>query len=161
MTVSIASENLRVMDTRPLILALALACIPACNASVQDDTLAVELMAIKDLVSAHAGGRVIVLNTHFVTPGQAPPAITTTPRPTTRQGELESAISLVSASAITDTLYVEASAPVFQGSAATVSVTVRHREKAARTGFYETVEYFVGREFGRWSIQRRTQLGIS
>jgi hypothetical protein len=42
-----------------------------------------------------------------------------------------------------------------------VSVTVRHREKAARTGFYETVEYFVGREFGRWSIQRRTQLGIS
>jgi hypothetical protein len=150
------------MRMRSLILAFALASIPAGGAPAQSDTLAVELAAINALLSAHAGGHVIVLDVRFASPGQAPPSMTTTPRPVTRQRALEDAIGPLNASASTDTLYVQASAPIFQGSVATVSITVSHRGRAGRRRrFYETIEYQLGRESGRWVIQRRSQLGIS
>lgn len=136
----------------------------------QSDTLAVERIAIEDLVRHHVGGgRVIALDARFATPGQAPPSMTTVLRPQARQRELQSVIGHLSNAASaadaanSDTLHVRASEPIFGRMGARVSVTVGHRGIPGRRrgAFYETVEYILRRDSGRWVIHQRTQLGIS
>lgn len=150
------------MSTRIRLLLFAIGCILPERVIAQDDTLAVEVVAMRDLLSAHSNGGVIALDIHFAAAGQAPPSTTAVQRPLIRQRALQAALAAPSDSATTDTVHVLASAPIFHGDTATISVTVSRRRSAERRlNFYETVEYMLRRQPGRWVVHRKNQLGIS
>lgn len=131
--------------------------------SSEKDAFEVELIAISDLLASPDGkGRVIVLDPHYVEAGHAPPGIPLGRRPLTRQRSLHSAIRLMGDST-GDSLLVRASQPRFNGSEATLCVTISHRgiPGRRRSAFYHTVEYVLRRESGWWVIQQRNSLGIS
>jgi hypothetical protein len=151
-----------VMGARARLLLFAIGCLLPGSATAQDDTLAVEALAIRDLLGAHPHGGVIALDVRFAAAGQAPPGMTGMQRPLARQRALEIAIALLGDSATTDTVHVQASAPLLQGDTATISVTVSWRgSPERRRSFYETVAYVLRRQPGRWVVHRKSQLGIS
>jgi len=136
--------------------------LPARAVSLEDDTLTVELTAISNLLAAHPSSRVVALDPRFARAGQAPAVATATLRPVSRQRALEMAIRSLGDSTSTDTIHVQASAPAFSAEGAGITVTVQHRRNTqTRMRFYETIEYFLTREAGGWTILRHTRLGIS
>ena len=143
-------------------LLFAIAAVLPRSAGAQDDTLAVEVAAIRELLSPYAHGRVIVLDPRFASPRDAPPRMTQVERPFARQRALQDSISSLGERDSRDTLHVYASVAVFHDSSATISVTVRHCGRAERRlVFYETVEYALRHDTGRWIVSRRSRLGIS
>jgi hypothetical protein len=144
------------------LVVMALLTLLAPPAPAQTDTLAVEQAAIAGLLSRHAGGRVIALDPRFAFGGHAPPPMTTQERPSPRQDSLRSVIAAQYPSTRNDTLHLLVSKPVFIGEVATLSVTVSYvRSPGPRGKFYETMEFDLVKEAGRWVISRRRSLGIS
>ena len=153
---------------KPLLLIVGLAMSASLvhaqgRESSENDAFEVELMAISDLLAGpDARGRLIVLDPRFAETGHAPPSVSLGRRPTLRQRSLHSAIRLMGDST-GDTLLVRASQPQFGRLGATVCVTISHRGIPGRRrgAFYQTVEYVLRRDAGRWVIQRRNELGIT
>ena len=147
----------------PLTLQGPLALAQSDSLSVaQSDSLAVEQSAISGLLSRHAAGRIIALDPHFALGGHAPPPMTSKERPAARQDSLRSLIAAQHPSTRSDTLQLHVSEPVFIGEVATISVTVSYvRGPGPRGKFYETMEYDLVKEAGRWVVSRRRSLGIS
>src|SRR5206468_5551425 len=87
------------------LLVVSLASVAPTEARAQDDTLAVELAAVRELVGGNPG-RPIVIEPRFAAAGQAPPSITTIHRPATRQHALEDSLAPTAPSTNDDTLFV-------------------------------------------------------
>ena len=150
------------MRARIRLLLFAIPCLLPNSATAQGDTLAVELVAIRDLLSTHRHGGAVVLDIRIARPDQAPPTMTGVQRSLARQRAVEIAIALVGESATADTVHVLASTPLLQGDTATISVTITRRENVERRQtFYETVAYVLRRQPGGWVVHRKSQLGIS
>ena len=129
----------------------------------EEAALKVEVVAIRDMLGARHSDRTLVVDTLFAQPGQAPPAMTLVRRPAARHRALVDSIDRPRMTTGRDTLYVRASAPRFDESAATISVTVSGRQQGEgrRGNFYETVRFALRRDGTRWVVVQREQLGIS
>lgn len=141
---------------------LSVGCAFQGSSGAADAALEVEVVAIRDMLGARHFDRTLAVDTLFAEPGQAPPAMTLVRRPAVRHRALVDSVDRPRATTGLDTLHVRASAPRFDGSEATISVTVSGRQGGDRKrNFYETIRFVLRRDGARWVVQQRQQLGIS
>lgn len=140
-----------------------LVCCVACAMRIPsaDDPAAIELVAVRALLGSYRPN-VLSVDSLFAVPGQAPPSMTSTARPSNRHRALFDSLRPHVTQSGGYTLRVRASNPVIRGSRATISVTVDGvRPVGRRGGFYETVEFTLERRGATWVIRDRVQLGVS
>ena len=145
-----------------LVALAAAACSPRNSSTSEDELLAVEVAAARDLTGRYRPGSLTV-DSAFAAPGQAPPAMTQVVRPAGRHRALVDAVQSDVAPTSLDTLQLRLSEPQITPLGATVFVTIGGRLQIghSRGGFYETVRIVLRRDGQRWVIRDRDQLGIS
>lgn len=152
----------RRLRTRAAIAFSVGALAPSHDTSRQSPTSTIELTAVRAALGSRRPGLIIV-DSVFARPDQAPPAMTAQIRPGPRQRMLTDSIQSLQVRGGPDTLRVRASEPVLRGDSATISVTIDGRSPGRRItrSFYETVRFVLSRDGARWVIRSRTQLGIT
>jgi len=146
----------------PATLILAGSCALNRTVSSEDEALAVEVLAVRNVTGQYPFG-VLHLDSVFAHPDQAPPAMTGQLRPASRHRALADFIRKDMLRTSRDTLRVRASEPRISGRVATISVTIDGRSAAGhpRNRFHETVAFVLYHDGSRWIVRERTQLGIS
>ena len=122
---------------------------------------AIELAAARALLASHQPG-VIVVDSVFALPDEAPPRMSSRTRPAERQRLLLDSLRVLETRGSSDTLRVRISEPQIHGDTASISVTIDGRSSGSgNSRFYETVAFLLQREGSRWVVRRRTLLGES
>jgi hypothetical protein len=152
---------------RSSMLIALLVVIPSVDAVAQSpaDTGAVELAAARFMLRLHPAERVH-LDSVFAVPRSAPGVRTTLSRPHGRNLYLADSLkAVISSDRPLRGSYQILSDPVFDGDSASVSVTVDYPIAPTASGrarrFYETLEMFLRRRDGAWTVVRTVSLGIS
>ena len=152
---------LRFMKHIVAILALSGACASRSDAQSREDSVAVEMVAARDLLARH--GRYARLDSAFALPGHAPGVPTAMVRPSLRHSVLVDSLYAhrpVAKEPHNATLIL--SEPEFAGDSAMVTATVSYDTgRRPRGGFYETVLLVLRRSGPAWRVHRLTQLGIT
>ena len=144
------------------ILALTVVLTGRTEAQTLGDSITVEVVAARHLLSQHSN-RQVQVDTAFAPAGTAPGTPTTRMRPPHRNRLLVDSLNARSSSGHSlGVAKLILSEPEFAGDSAMVTVTVSYDTgRRPRGGFYETVLVVFRRAGATWRTVGSTQLGIT